>query len=63
MLHTERRIAMLTIDDVAWLLGTDIKTVQRWANSGIIKACRATGCSKPIFRRDDVAHLLAMIGA
>jgi len=62
MVCREGRIKTLKIDEVAWLLSTDIKTVQRWANAGIIKVCRITGSGKQMFRRDDVAHLLASLG-
>ena len=63
MLRQKFRIKTLRIDDVAWLLDTDVGTVQRWANSGIIKACRTTHRGEQLFRRDDVAYLLASLGA
>ena len=63
MLHRERKIKTLSTDKVAWLLGTDSKTVCRWADTGIMKACRTTYRGDRLFRRDDVSSLLARLGA
>jgi len=52
----------LKLSDVAWLLSTNVKTVQQWANSGIIKPKRITPQGELLFRRDDVARLLARLG-
>ena len=57
------RIRTLDVDKVAWLLGTDNKTVQRWVYSGIIRPYRTTLCGDILFRRGDVAYLLARLGA
>ena len=63
MLHRERKIKTLNTDKVAWLLGTDSKTVLRWVGAGIIKSCRTTRCGDRLFRRGDVVSLLAKLGA
>jgi len=60
---TKINIEMLKIDDVAWLLGTDIMTVERWAKSGIIKPYRTTDEGEPVFKPKDIAKFLAHIGA
>ena len=59
----EYRIKTLDAGKVAWLLGTDSKTVQLWAYSGIIKTYRTTRYGDRLFRRGDVARLLARLGA
>ena len=63
MMRNRMRIKTLTINDVAWLLGTDVSTVQLWASSGIIKSFRTTNRGEQLFRRGDVANLLASLGA
>ena len=63
MLYTKLRINTLKIAEVAWLLDTDVSTIQRWVNSGIIKSCRTKPSGEPLFRREDVASLLASLGA
>ncbi|MFC1932392.1 helix-turn-helix domain-containing protein [Chloroflexota bacterium] len=63
MLQRERKIKTLNTDKVAWLLGTDSKTVLRWASAGIIKSCRTTCQGDRLFRRGDVVDLLTKLGA
>ena len=63
MLRREYKIKTLDTDKVAWLLGTDSKTVCQWANAGILKPYRTTRCGDRLFRRDGVARLLARLGA
>ena len=60
---TKLNIKTLKTNDVAWLLGTDIMTVKRWAKSGIIKSCRTTNEGEPVFKPKDIAKFLAHIGA
>ena len=56
-------IKTLTTGQVAWLLGTDDKTVLRWADSGIIKAWRTTCRGDRRFQRGEIASLLTRLGA
>jgi predicted site-specific integrase-resolvase len=60
--HGENRINILSINDVAWLLGIDIEAAQRWVDAGIIETCPITNHSQQCFRREDVAKLLARLG-
>ena len=63
MLQRERKIKTLSTDKVAWLLGTDSKTVCQWAGAGIIKPYRTNRYGDRLFRQGDVARLLARLGA
>ena len=63
MLRCEDKIKTLDTDKVAWLLGTDSKTVCQWANAGILKPYRTTRRGDRLFRRGNVACLLARLGA
>ena len=63
MMRNRMKIKTLSIEDVAWLLGTDVSTVKPWASSGIIKSCRTSSRGEQMFRREDVANLLASLGA
>lgn len=62
MLLQKFRVTTLSIDDVAWLLGTDVATIQRWVNSGILK-CQTAAHGEKLFLREEVASLLANLGA
>ena len=62
MLVLKNKIKKLRIEDVAWLLDTDVKTVQRWANAGIIRPCRTAPRGDILFRLDDIARLLVRLG-
>ena len=53
----------LKTGEVAWLLSTNTKTVQRWAEAGIMKPCRTNGRGALVFKREDVASLLTKLGA
>jgi excisionase family DNA binding protein len=50
--------AMLTVGDVAQLLGLHISTVRRWSNKGILKSYRINSRGDRRFRREDVDGLL-----
>ena len=63
MVGREQTIRMLRTSDVAWLLSTDKKTVCRWADAGIIRAYHTSNRGNQRFKRDDVARLLAKLGA
>ena len=63
MAHREQIITMLRTGDVAWLFGTHGNTVRRWADRGIIRAHRISRRGDRRFRREDVARLLAKLGA
>ena len=63
MAYHEQIITMLSISDVAWLFGIHSNTVRRWADRGIIRACRSNSRGDRRFRRRDVARLLAKLGA
>jgi predicted site-specific integrase-resolvase len=54
---------VLSSNEVAWLLGTDVMTLENWGNAGIIKPCRNSFPGDKHFRREDIAALLAKIGA
>jgi excisionase family DNA binding protein len=62
MEYSEQKIKMLSTSDVAWLLDTQRNTIKRWADAGIIKAYRNGGRDER-FKREDVAYLLAKLGA
>lgn len=57
------KIRTLGTGQVAWLLGTDTKTINRWADAGILKAWRTTCRGDKRFRRVEIANLLARLGA
>ena len=63
MAHREQTIAMLRTCDVAWLFGTHGNTVRRWADRGVIRAYRISRRGYRRFKREDVAQLLANLGA
>ena len=63
MVRHEQKHRMLKTGEVAWLLSTDKKTVQQWAKAGIVKPYRTNGLSDLKFKREDVACLLAKLGA
>ena len=63
MQRNEHKIKTLSTGQVAWLLGTDGKTVHHWADSGVIKVCRTTPRGDRRFQRDDIGNLLARLGA
>lgn len=49
---------MLSIGDVASLLGVSVNTVRRWGNKGILKAYRIGPRADRRFRREDVDAFL-----
>ncbi len=63
MLASKREITTLKIDKVSWLLGTDNMTVQKLADAGILKSYPTNHGTEKIYRRKDVAVLLAKLGA
>ena len=63
MRRHEHKIKTLSTGQVAWLLGTNGKTVNHWVDSGIIKAWRTTCRGDRQFQRDDIGNLLARLGA
>ena len=63
MIHCQPTKTMLKVDDVAWLLGTDGRTVQHWVDAGIIKAPPPNGSSSLRFKRQDIARVLSKLGA
>ena len=50
--------AMLTVGEVAQLLGLHISTVRRWSNSGVLKSYRINPRGDRRFRRGDVDGFL-----
>ena len=56
-------IITLTSDEVAWLFGTDVSTVEDWVTSGIITPCSSTPDGNKRFWREDIAELLSICGA
>ena len=63
MVRHEQTRRTLKTGEVAWLLSTDRKTVQQWAKAGIMRPYRTNGLGDLIFKREDVACLLAKLGA
>ncbi|MBA7635469.1 hypothetical protein ES703_43073 [subsurface metagenome] len=49
---------MLTVGDVAQLLGLHPNTVRRWSQKGILKSCRINPRGDRRFRREDVDSLV-----
>lgn len=49
---------MLTIGDVAQLLGLHVNTVRHWSNEGILKSYRIGPRSDRRFRREDIDSFL-----
>ncbi len=49
---------MLTVGDVAQLLGLHANTVRRWSDTGIIKACRYGPRRDRRFRRENIDDFL-----
>jgi excisionase family DNA binding protein len=62
MKYNDKKAEMLSTSNVAWLLDIRRNTVKQWADAGIIKAYRNGGRDE-MFKREDVAHLLAKLGA
>ena len=58
-----RRIQFLRTSDVAWLLDTQDKTIDCWTEAGILKCHHLDHRGERIFRREDIAELLARLGA
>jgi len=63
MVRHELTTTTLKTSDVAWLFGTHSNTVRRWADRGMIRAYRTAPRGDRRFRREDVARLLAKLGA
>ena len=59
----EQTITVLRTGEVAWLLHIHSNTVRRWVDRGIIRAYRIGHRGDRRFRREDIAHLLAKLGA
>lgn len=62
MVLNKRKITTLTLDKVAWLVGTNRETVLRWTDAGILKPYSISGNSEKVFKRKDVAKLLVKLG-
>ena len=56
-------IITLNSNEVAWLFGTDVTTVEHWVVSGMITPCINTPNGNKLFWREDIAELLASHGA
>ena len=54
---------MLTVREVATLLGIHVNTVRRWSDEGKLKAFRITKRGDRRFRREDVARFLFEINS
>ena len=54
---------MLTVREVADLLGIHVNTVRRWSNEGKLRAYRITKRGDRRFRREDIARFLAEMNA
>ena len=59
----ERRIQFLRTSDVAWLLNTQSNTIDCWTEAGILKCHHLDRDGERIFKRQDIADLLARLGA
>ena len=58
-----RRIRFLRTSDVAWLLNTQSNTIDCWTEAGILKCHHLDRHGERIFKREDIANLLARLGA
>jgi hypothetical protein len=58
-----RRIRFLRTSDVAWLLDTPSNTIDCWTEAGILKCHHLDRQGERIFKREDIADLLARLGA
>jgi excisionase family DNA binding protein len=54
---------MLTVREVASLLGIHANTVRRWSDEGKLKAFRITRRGDRRFKREEISRLLADINA
>ena len=63
MARREQTNTMLRTSEVAWLFDVNSNTVRRWADRGVIKAYRISRRGYRRFKREDVAQLLANLGA
>lgn len=52
---------MLTVTDVAHLLGIHINTVRRWSNQGILGTYRISSRGDRRFRREDIDNFLELM--
>lgn len=57
------RIRFLRTSDVAWLLDTQGNTIDCWTKAGILKCHHVDRRGERIFKREDIADLLARLGA
>ena len=55
-------IHFLRTSDVAWLLDTQNNTINCWTEAGILNAHHLDHDGERIFRREDIADLLARLG-
>ena len=58
-----RRIRFLRTSDVAWLLNTQSNTIDCWTEAGILKCHHLDRHGERRFKREDIASLLARLGA
>ena len=58
-----RRIRFLRTSDVARLLNTQSNTIDCWTEAGIIKCHYLDRHGERVFKREDIADLLARLGA
>ena len=61
--YNQRQIITLTSNEVAWLFGTDVETVEEWVGYRILTPCGIAPNGSKIFWREHIAGLLAMHGA
>ena len=58
-----RPIRFLRTSDVAWLLSTKSNTIDAWTEAGILKCHHLDHHGERRFKREDIADLLARLGA
>jgi len=56
--HTLNAKVMLTVSDVAYLLGIHINTVRRWSNQGMLRAYKLGPRGDRRFQREDIDRFL-----
>ena len=61
--NNQSPIVTLNSNEVAWLFGIDVHTVEEWVVAGIITPCSSAPDGSKRFWRKDIAELLASYGA
>ena len=63
VIYDRTQVITLNSDQVAWLFGVDLTTVEAWVSAGTITPCSITPNGIKRFWREDIAGLLEAFGA